>query len=189
MIKANTIILKFCNEVVKRETFTQKDAYKLSELINTEIDGSKDKTNDWPINILLKPLKNIWSDGKVDTEELRALIEIIFTVVFTSEVEISKKTDSNLETKKCPQCDKVLMSIKVPRCSWCGKELKEYERYIASENWAHSERYKRVWNETLDKRKECYENWFKKFGSHSNNWLVAFLKQVPIREGSYDCDN
>ena len=68
-------------------------------------------------------------------------------------------------------------------------ELKEYERYIASENWAYSVRYKRVWNETLDKRKECYENWFKKFGSHSNNWLVDFLKQVPIREGTYDCDN
>jgi len=102
MIKANTIALKFCNEVVERETFTQKDPYKLSELINTEIDGSKDKTNDWPINILLKPLKNIWSDGKVDTEELRALIEIIFTVVYTSEVEISKKNRFKFRNKEIP---------------------------------------------------------------------------------------
>ena len=186
MSKVHNIIVEFCNGVVQRETFTQEDAYKLSELINSEIKESREKINDWPINILLEPLKNIWSDGKVDTIELKALIEIIFTVVFSNDVEMATLLESNSEAKKCPHCDKVLMSTKVPRCSWCGEELKEHERYIASENWADTAKYKQAWNETLDKRKDCYQNWVRKFSSHSNNWLVEFLRQVPIREGPWE---
>jgi len=32
-----------------------------------------------------------------------------------------------IEMKKCPHCDKVLMASILPQCSWCGCELKENE--------------------------------------------------------------
>ncbi len=177
MMKGSSTIIEFCNGVVLRETFTQVDAWELSELINCEIEESREKINDWPISILLEPLKKIWSNKKIKTVELKNLIEIIFTVVFSIDFENASSLENNSETKKCPYCDRVLMSIKVPRCSWCGKELKEHERYFASENWANTAKHNLAWNKVLDKRKDCYQNWGRKFNSHSNNWLGEFLKQ------------
>jgi hypothetical protein len=60
-----------------------------------------------------------------------------------------------------PWGSRVLMPSIIPRCSWCGEDLKREEMYVASEDWLNSKKIEDAWDDVLIKKQmSCYQNWF-----------------------------
>ena len=88
------------------------------------------------------------------------LAELLVSIVYNSELEVKNNKSTNT-TKSCPHFSRVLMSSIIPRCSWCGEDLKREEMYVASEDWLNSKKIEDAWDDVLsEKQMSCYQNWF-----------------------------
>ena len=84
------------------------------------------------------------------------LAELLVSIVYNSELENNKSTNT---TKTCPHCSRVLMSTIIPRCSWCGEDLKQEEMYVHSEDWLNSKKIEDAWDDVLsEKQMSCFED-------------------------------
>ncbi len=153
-------VFDFCRRIVEDGKLTEDEVYGLSDFINEQVNDCSNAAGKWPTCIVLEPLKEVWSDGALDGKELKKLAEILVSIVYNSELESSGKVNGNF-AKKCPHCDRVLMTSIIPRCSWCGAVLKENERYQASEDWLTSKKVEDAWEDVLSEKKAtCYNKWF-----------------------------
>lgn len=159
MIKDDKVF-DFCRGIIEDGKLTQDEVYGLSECINMQTDEDSSSVDRWPNKILLGPLDEVWSDGVLDGKELKKLAELLVSIVYNSELE-TNDSKSNNPAKNCPHCSRVLMSSLIPRCSWCGGDLKEDERYMASDDWLENNKIEDAWSDVLsDKQAACYNNWF-----------------------------
>tara|TARA_B110000438_G_scaffold149382_1_gene143745 strand:- start:111 stop:665 length:555 start_codon:yes stop_codon:yes gene_type:complete len=151
-------VFDLCREIIEDGKLTENEVYDLSNFINKQIDDCDDGTCKWPNNLLIKPLQEVWQDGALDSKELNVLAELLVSIVYNSELENNKSTNT---TKTCPHCSRVLMSTIIPRCSWCGEDLKQEEMYVPSEDWLNSKKIEDAWDDVLsEKQMSCFHNWF-----------------------------
>ena len=151
-------VFGLCRKIIEDGKLTEDEVYDLSNLINKQTDECDDVSGKWPTNLLIKPLQEVWQDGVVDSKELKVLAELLVSIVYNSELENNKSTNA---TKTCPHCSRVLMSSIIPRCSWCGEDLKREEMYVASEDWLNSKKIEDAWDDVLsEKQMSCFQNWF-----------------------------
>ena len=160
MIKDDKVF-DFCRGIIEDDKLTQDEVYGLSECINKQVDDDPTSVDKWPNKILIGPLDEVWSDGVLNVEELQKLAEILVSIVYNNKLEVTGDSRSNNASKNCPHCNRVLMTSLIPRCSWCGADLKEDEMYVPSEDWVESKKIEDAWSDVLsDKQSACYNNWF-----------------------------
>ena len=153
-------VFGLCRKIIEDGKLTEDEVYDLSNFINKQSDVCDDVSGKWPTNLLIKPLQEVWQDGVVDSKELKVLAELLVSIVYNSELEVKNNKSTNT-TKSCPHCSRVLMSSIIPRCSWCGEDLKREEMYEASEDWLNSKKIEDAWDDVLsEKQMSCYQNWF-----------------------------
>jgi len=153
-------VFGLCRRIIEDGKLTEDEVYDLSNFINKQTDECNDESGKWPTNLLIKPLQEVWQDGVVDSKELKVLAELLVSIVYNSELEVKNNKSTNT-TKSCPHCSRVLMSSIIPRCSWCGEDLKREEMYVASEDWLNSKKIEDAWDDVLSKKQmSCYQNWF-----------------------------
>ena len=154
-------VFDLCRRIKKRRRLTEDEIFALSELINKQTDEIDDSSDQWPTKLLIRPLQAVWNDGVIDSRELKVLAELLVSIVYNSELE-ENKNEKNLDTAKlCPYCGKVLMSSIIPRCSWCGEQLKRNQMYTAKKDWLGSKKIEDAWDDVLNKKQmSCFENWF-----------------------------
>ena len=151
-------VFGLCRKIIEDGKLTEDEVYDLSNFINKQTDECDDVSGKWPANLLIKPLQEVWQDGVLDSKELKTLAELLLSIVYNSELENNKRTNT---TKTCPHCSRVLMSSIIPRCSWCGEDLKQEEMYLASEDWLNSKKIEDAWDDVLsEKQMSCFQNWF-----------------------------
>ena len=151
-------VFGLCRKIIEDGKLTEDEVYDLSNFINKQTDECDDVSGKWPANLLIKPLQEVWQDGVLDSKELKTLAELLVSIVYNSELENNKSTNT---TKTCPHCSRVLMSSIIPRCSWCGEDLKQEEMYLASEDWLNSKKIEDAWDDVLsEKQMSCFQNWF-----------------------------
>ena len=154
----NNKVFGLCRKIIEDGKLTEDEVYDLSNFINKQTDECDDLSGKWPANLLIKPLQEVWQDGVLDSKELKTLAELLVSIVYNSELENNKSTNT---TKTCPHCSRVLMSSIIPRCSWCGEDLKKEEMYLASEDWLNSKKIEDAWDDVLsEKQMSCFQNWF-----------------------------
>ena len=153
-------VFGLCRKIIEDGKLTEDEVCDLSNFINKQTDECDDVSGKWPTNLLIKPLQEVWQDGVVDSKELKVLAELLVSIVYNSELEVKNNKSTNT-TKSCPHCSRVLMSSIIPRCSWCGEDLKREEMYVASEDWLNSKKIEDAWGDVLSKKQmSCYQNWF-----------------------------
>ena len=151
-------VFGLCRKIIEDGKLTEDEVYDLSNFINKQTDECDDLSGKWPANLLIKPLQEVWQDGVLDSKELKTLAELLVSIVYNSELENNKSTNT---TKTCPHCSRVLMSSIIPRCAWCGEYLKQEEMYLASEDWLNSKKIEDAWDDVLsEKQMSCFQNWF-----------------------------
>ena len=153
-------VFDLCRRIIEDGKLTEDEVYDLSNFINNQTDECDDVSDRWPTSLLIKPLLEVWHDGVLDSKELKVLTELLVSIVYNSELEIKKDKSTNT-TKACPHCSRVLMSSIIPRCSWCGEDLKREEMYVASEDWLNDKKIEDAWDDVLSKKQmSCFQNWF-----------------------------
>ena len=153
-------VLDLCRRIIEDGKLTEDEVCDLSNFITKQTDECDDVSGKWPTNLLIKPLQEVWQDGVVDSKELKVLAELLVSIVYNSELEVKNNKSTNT-TKSCPHCSRVLMSSIIPRCSWCGEDLKREEMYVASDDWLNSKKIEDAWDDVLSKKQmSCYQNWF-----------------------------
>ena len=151
-------VFNLCEKIIEDGKLTYDEVYDLSELVNQTINKYDDQLVKWPTNLLIKPLQEVWKDGALDIEELNIIAELLVSIVYNSELENVNKKNG---TKTCPHCSRVLMSSLIPRCSWCGKKIKETEMYSHSKDWLKNKKIDDAWEEVLSEKKlSCFNKWF-----------------------------
>ena len=151
-------VFGLCRKIIEDGKLTEDEVYDLSNFINKQTDECDNVSGKWPANLLIKPLQEVWRDGVLDSKELKTLAELLVSIVYNSELENNKSTNT---TKTCPHCSRVLMSSIIPRCSWCGKKIKETEMYSHSKDWLKNKRIDDAWEEVLSEKKmSCFNKWF-----------------------------
>ena len=151
-------VFGLCRKIIEDGKLTEDEVYDLSNFINKQTDACDNVSGKWPANLLIKTLQEVWRDGVLDSKELKTLAELLVSIVYNSELENNKSTNT---TKTCPHCRRVLMSSIIPRCSWCGEDLKQEEMYLASEDWLNSKKIEDAWDDVLsEKQMSCFQNWF-----------------------------
>ena len=153
-------VFDLCRRIIEDGKLTDAEVYGLSDFINKQTDECSDGSGKWPTSLLIKPLQEVWQDGVLDSKELKVLAELLVSIVYNSELELKNNKSTNT-TKMCPHCSRVLMSSIIPRCSWCGEDLKQEEMYVASEDWLNSKKIEDAWDDVLSKKQiSCFQNWF-----------------------------
>ena len=153
-------VFGLCRKIIEDGKLTEDEVCDLSNFINKQTGEFDDVSGKWPTNLLIKPLQEVWQDGVVDSKELKVLAELLVSIVYNSELEVKNNKSTNT-TKSCPHCSRVLMSSIIPRCSWCGEDLKREEMYVASEDWLNSKKIEDAWDDVLSKKEmSCFQNWF-----------------------------
>jgi hypothetical protein len=176
-------VLDLCRRIIEDGKLTEDEVYDLSNFINKQTNEYNDESDKWPTSLLIKPLQEVWQDGVLDSKELKVIAELLVSIVYNSELENNKSTNT---TKTCPHCSRVLMSSIIPRCSWCGEDLKREEMYLASEDWLNSKKIEDAWDDVLsEKQMSCFQNWFgrlyecpvdkynemmRKYGENHSDW-------------------
>ena len=137
-ISKDNKVFDLCRRIIEDGKLTEDEVYDLSGFINKQTDECDDGSGKWPTSLLIKPLQEVWQDGVLDSKELKVLAELLVSIVYNSELELKNNNSAN-STKMCPHCSRVLMSSIIPRCSWCGEDLKQKEMYVPSEDWLWSD--------------------------------------------------
>ena len=145
---AEDVVLQ-CKNLVRKEKLCEEDIRQLSVFINNLTSKNRKLSTQWPLRLLIGPLQNIWEDGKIDHDEYIVLGELLGSIAIASEKELTRN-DQSETVKKCPHCEKVLLSSVVPRCSWCGNALKSSEAYSHTDDWFKRESVKNAWGNALN---------------------------------------
>lgn len=150
---AEEVVIR-CKNLVRKEKLCEEDIRELSTFINNLISKNRNLSTQWPVRLLIGPLQKIWADGEIDHDEYIVLGELLGSIACVSEMELSQKelpqNDPSGAVKKCPHCEKVLLSSVVPRCSWCGNVLESAEAYSHAQDWFKRESVKDAWVNALN---------------------------------------
>ena len=145
---AEDVVLR-CKNLVRKEKLCEEDIRQLSVFINNLTSKNRKLSTQWPLRLLIGPLQNIWEDGEIDHDEYIVLGELLGSIAIASEKELTRN-DQSETVKKCPHCEKVLLSSVVPRSSWCGNPLKSSEAYSHTDNWFKRGAVKNAWGNALN---------------------------------------
>ena len=139
---AEEVVIR-CKNLVRKKKLCEEDIRQLSAFINNLTSKNRNLSTQWPVRLLIGPLQNIWEDGEIDYDEYIVLGELLGSIAIASEKELTRN-DQRETVKKCPHCEKVLLSSVVPRCSWCGNVLKSSEAYSHTDDWFKRESVSRM---------------------------------------------
>ena len=157
----NKKVYELCRRIIEDGKLTEDEVYALSDFINKQADKFDGSSDQWPTKLLIKPLQAVWNDGVVDSRELKVLAELLVSIVYNSELEENKNPEISDTAKICPYCSKVLMSSIIPRCSWCGMQLKREQMYTAKKDWLRSKKIEDAWDDVLNQKQiSCFQDWF-----------------------------
>jgi hypothetical protein len=71
-----TELVSFCESILEDGELTDDEIYRLAEWLN----GQREACFHWPGELLVKPLQEIWSDGKVTKTELRQIGRLLLRI-------------------------------------------------------------------------------------------------------------
>ena len=87
-------VFGLCRKIIEDGKLTEDEVYDLSNFINKQTDECDNVSGKWPANLLIKPLQEVWRDGVLDSKELKTLAELLVSIVYNSELENNKSTNT-----------------------------------------------------------------------------------------------
>ena len=69
-------LLLLCDSIIEDGELTYDELYQLAEWLN----GHREACAYWPGNLLVKPLQNVWADGKITKTEVRQFARLLVQI-------------------------------------------------------------------------------------------------------------